>query len=103
MVGTLFANPIFLGGLFFLARAWSIWLPIVLGFIFWSAWTGYVRGYFMSNAKWILLEIKVPREQTKSPKAMESILAGINGTNRLGNMRSEEHTSELQSQFHLVC
>lgn len=101
MVGTLFANPIFLGGLFFLARAWSIWLPIVLGFIFWSTWTGYVRGYFMSNMKWILLEIKVPREQTKSPKAMESILAGINGTNRLGNMWERYWNGWLTAWFSL--
>src|SRR5689334_23952231 len=25
------------------------------------------------------------------------------GVARLGDLRSEEHTSELQSQFHLVC
>src|SRR2546422_121215 len=27
----------------------------------------------------------------------------VSGINRGGNMRSEEHTSELQSRLHLVC
>src|SRR2546429_6048767 len=27
----------------------------------------------------------------------------LDGRNRMGEMRSEEHTSELQSRLHLVC
>src|SRR5690625_4444410 len=31
------------------------------------------------------------------------VLAGVNGTDPFRVMRSEEHTSELQSRGHLVC
>ena len=68
-----------------LLNSWFLWVPVGLFWIFWQAWTGYVRAHFMVNHPPILLEIKVPRDIAKSPKAMESILAGIHGTRRLGN------------------
>src|SRR3989338_9886248 len=58
---------------------WFFWAPVGLFFLFKEAWYGYVRGYFLSNVKWILLEIRVPRDVAKSPKAMESIFAGLHG------------------------
>ncbi len=61
---------------------WYIWAPISLFFMFRLAWLGYVRGHFLSQLKWILLEIKVPRDIAKSPKAMESIYAGLHGAAR---------------------
>ena len=56
---------------------WYLWLPIGLFVLFRESWKGYLRGYFLSNKKWILLEIRVPRDVAKSPKAMESIFAGL--------------------------
>ncbi len=86
MVGTLFVNPIFWDALIVLVRTWPIWFPVALFLIFWSVWVSYVRAFFMAKMKWTLLEIKVPREVAKTPKAMESVLAGVHGTNRSGNM-----------------
>ena len=61
---------------------WYWWAPISLFFIFRQAWLGYVRGSYLSRLKPILLEIRVPREIAKSPKAMESIFAGFTGASK---------------------
>ncbi|HEY4497505.1 MAG TPA: hypothetical protein VJC20_01990 [Candidatus Paceibacterota bacterium] len=61
---------------------WYLWLPIALFFLFRESWKGYLRGYFLSNKKWILLEIRVPRDVAKSPKAMESIFAGLHSAGK---------------------
>src|SRR5438309_7078003 len=41
---------------------------------------------------------------SQAPNSSGQTIAQQNATSQLGSMlRSEEHTSELQSQFHLVC
>lgn len=85
MVGTLLDNQIFTSAIIVFLRSWAFWLPPLLAFVFWETWVGYVRAVFISKMKWVLLEIKIPREIAKSPKAMESILAGFHGTSRSGN------------------
>ncbi len=70
----------------FVWGAWFLWLPLFLFFILKDVWLQYARAIYLSKTKWILLEIKVPREIAKTPKAMESIFAGIHGTSRLGNL-----------------
>ncbi len=62
-----------------IAGYWWIWLPILLGFILVQAWLTYVRAKFKASIHWSLLEIRIPRELKKTPKAMEQILAGIYG------------------------
>ncbi|MEK9175671.1 MAG: hypothetical protein AAB795_03735 [Patescibacteria group bacterium] len=61
---------------------WYILAPVGLFFVFRLAWLGYVRGHFLSNIKWVLLEIQVTRDVAKSPKAMENIFAGLHGATR---------------------
>lgn len=51
-----------------------IWLPILLLVIFWRLWCRYVRAGYLYSRKNILLEIKVPKEVSKSPLAMEIII-----------------------------
>ncbi len=80
MADTLLLNPILGSVLGFFAKTWFLWVPGALFFIFAEVWLNYVRALFISQLKWILLEVRVPREVAKSPKAMESILAGIHGT-----------------------
>ena len=70
----------------FLWGSWFLWLPLFLFFILRDVWLKYARANFLSGIKWTLLEIKVPREVAKSPKAMESLFAGIHATARSGNM-----------------
>ncbi len=49
------------------------WLPVVL--VYWLAllWRHYTRSKFIQKIPWTMLEIKIPREITKSPKAMEVV------------------------------
>lgn len=66
----------------FFGGVWYLWVPAGLFFLFREAWVGYLRGYFLSNQKWILLEVRVPRDVAKSPKAMENIFTGLYGTGK---------------------
>ncbi|MBI1999143.1 MAG: hypothetical protein HYS74_00615 [Parcubacteria group bacterium] len=56
------------------------WLPPVLLLIFWTLWVPYKRARFLAGQKITLLEIKVPREQMKSPLAMEVVLNALHQT-----------------------
>lgn len=50
------------------------WGPLVLGYVFWHQWVHYVQGRYISRINWVMLEIKLPKEITKSPLAMEIAL-----------------------------
>ena len=54
-----------------------VWLPVILAMLFWNAWITYVRAKFIANQDTTLLEVKIPREIAKSPKAMEAVFDGI--------------------------
>lgn len=54
-----------------------IWVPLVLLWISFSWWLEYVRKLKVLEAKWTLIEIKIPKEITKSPAAMEVILTSL--------------------------
>ena len=70
----------------FVGGSWFVWLPLFLFFILKDTWLKYVRAFNIANTKWILLEVRIPKEVAKSPKAMESIFAGIHATARGGNL-----------------
>lgn len=53
------------------------WLPIILGYLLAWLWLYYVRAKFIKNLQCVLLEIKMPREIRKSPKAMEVALGAF--------------------------
>ena len=48
-----------------------IWIPIVLVLILWDFWVDYRRALYFAKQEYVLLEIRLPREIFKSPKAME--------------------------------
>lgn len=52
-----------------------LWLPIVLIMVSWRVWIWYIQSLFLSGRNPILLEMKVPREISKSPRAMEIALS----------------------------
>lgn len=54
-----------------------IWLSAFLAFWLWNIWVVYVRTRFLAEQSNILLEIKLPREIFKSPKAMEFFIASL--------------------------
>lgn len=55
-----------------------IWIPIAMIIGGWKAWAWYVQSLYLSGRKPILLEIKMPREISKSPRAMELALTSFN-------------------------
>src|SRR6266568_5709150 len=70
--------------------------------------TGVTRRTLRANLRFLARRVvpqfapadrPLPRERAKAPYAP----AQIDGYLALAGARSEEHTSELQSQFHLVC
>lgn len=52
-------------------------MPLFFLFIFLDFWLMNVRREYISKIKWKLLEIKIPREILKSPKAMEIVFAAL--------------------------
>jgi len=57
-----------------------LWLPAIAIFFTWKFWLYYTRLRHIENIDWVLLEIKLPREITKSPAAMEMILNAMHQT-----------------------
>ena len=53
------------------------WAPVVLGFVFANLWMRYVRTRWISNIKWVMLEVKLPKDIYKSPLAMEVVLNAL--------------------------
>jgi hypothetical protein len=58
---------------------WWIWLAPTTVTLFVFTWLAWKRAIFKENIKWLLLEIRIPREIDKSPKAMEQFFASIHG------------------------
>ena len=54
-----------------------IWLPIMLLVSSWNTWVRYIRSLYISGREPVLLEIKIPREITKSPRAIEIALNSL--------------------------
>lgn len=66
--------------LFFFASYWWIYLPILLFFVLTGAYEAYTKLQYIKAIKWVLLEIRVPQDPGKSPKATEQIFASLHGT-----------------------
>ncbi len=76
-----FLNPVFPFILNFLALSWWLWAFIVLLPITVSAWLFWRREIFKkdyTNSQ-VLLELRIPREIKKNPRAMEQVLTAIYG------------------------
>jgi hypothetical protein len=52
-------------------------LVVILAKIFWGLWVDYVRGEQFFNKKYVVLELKLPKDTWKSPKAMEVFLNSL--------------------------
>ncbi len=65
----------------------SLSVLIVLGRHFWLI---RLREKFIKNIKWVTLEIKIPKENLKSPKAMEQVFAGLHATYTNGIKRFDK-------------
>ncbi len=57
-----------------------LWLPVFSCAIFWDRWMAYIRSKFLAKQEYILLEIKLGPEITRSPAAMEVFLLTLHNT-----------------------
>ena len=57
------------------AAVWWIVTPIIAAIVAWEAWLLHLHHRFITSINWKLLEIKIPKNILKTPKAMEQIFA----------------------------
>lgn len=81
--GFLFSNS-FIGQVILLIL--GIFVVYYLYKAFVEAWLFYRRSIYKDNIKWDLLEMRIPREVNKSPRAMEQFFVGLHG---LGNFAGD--------------
>ena len=60
-----------------IARYWWVWLAPVSFSIFVASWVSYRQNRYKQAIAWTILELKMPREVLKSPKAMEQFFAAL--------------------------
>lgn len=78
-----------------------IWGPIVLGITLWNTWMTYIRSEFIANENYILLEIDIPRDQDKSPLAMETVLSTLHQTGGEGTFIRKYWEGSVRPWFSL--
>lgn len=81
-------------------RTAIVWLPIFLVYMAWKLWYYYKQAVYIRTTPWVMLEIKIPRQISKSPKAMEIVLGIFFQTFR-GNTVSRFTKGVVQSWFSL--
>ena len=54
-----------------------IWLPIAMIIGYYHIWVWYARSLYIFNTETVLLEMKIPREISKSPRAMETAIGQL--------------------------
>lgn len=97
--------PLFVQNIFF--KVWEFilasyiwWLPFLLIIVFGNLWLYYIRSKFLYGLNWIVLEIKLPREITKTPRAMEVFLNSLHIT-KDGNLIEKYRQGWLRAWFSL--
>jgi len=74
LVNEFINNPAFLIWIW----AWKTilwWYPVLIIIVLCNIYVRYINANWIKNIEWVLLEIKIPKEILKSPKAMEVIFA----------------------------
>jgi hypothetical protein len=72
-------------------QVWWFAAPLMTASICWEFWVLYIRFKFITNIKWKLLEIKVPKNILKTPKAMEQIFAAAHAPYSYGLRWAEKY------------
>ncbi len=79
---------------------WWLWLFLVLVYLAFSIWMAYVQDYFKKSIKWVMLEMRVPRELRKSPRAMEQIFMSMHAMrNSPGQVKDKYWEGETSMWF----
>jgi len=67
----------------------------------WNLWLTYIQTQFLRGIKWILLEVKPPKEVFKSPAAMELVLNSLYQAGGTGNWYDKYWKGNLRNYFSL--
>jgi hypothetical protein len=78
-----------------------VWLPVLLGIVLWDVWVTYRRTQFLAAKTYIVLEIKLPREIFKSPRAAEFFISSLYSTIGEGNWYEKYWKGSVRSWFSL--
>ena len=65
--------------LYVILSLWWVWLPVFLYSFSYFVIISYTNLKYRLSLEWVLLELKIPKEPNKSPKAMEQVFAGLHG------------------------
>jgi hypothetical protein len=85
----------------FLWRTFPFWGVVLFGILAWRLWVTYVNQHYLNKLKWTLLEIKVPKEVTKSPAAMELVLQALYQSGGVGTWYAKYWLGKLLAWFSL--
>ncbi|MEK7621892.1 MAG: hypothetical protein AAB415_01805 [Patescibacteria group bacterium] len=83
-----------------IGRTAIVWLPIFLIYLAWKLWYYWKQAVYIRGTEWVMLDIRVPREISKSPKAMEVVL-GIFAQTYAGNKWTRFTKGIVRSWFSL--
>ena len=61
-------------GTTFIGKTAFLWVPPILAYIAWLLWMHYINRLYLTEIKWSLLEIRIPKDVTKSPLAMQLVI-----------------------------
>lgn len=79
---------------------WWLWGFLILFFVARSMWRAYVQEYYKRSLKWNLLELKIPREVRKTPKAMEQVFMTMHAArNSASDMQEKWWDGEVPMWF----
>lgn len=78
---------------------WWIVVPIILAIILWEGWRLYLHVRFVKAVKWKLLEIKVPKNILKTPKAMEQIFAAAHSPYSYGFRKIDKYWKGKEEEW----
>jgi len=76
-------------------------IPIFLLLIVWDLWVVYRRSLYFSKQTYLLLEIKLPKEIFKSPKAMEFCIDGLHSTLKEANWFEKYWEGKVRDSYSL--
>ncbi len=72
-----FLPTLFQSGLSWFAGFWWLWLFILVALVAAQIWKAYIQEFFRRTVPYVVLELRVPREVRKTPRAMEQIFTTI--------------------------
>lgn len=71
----------------FIIDWWWIFPPIILFPIFWDLYIFYIQSRHFKSIKYTLLEIRLPKEVDKTPKAMEQVWTDFHAPHDVFNLK----------------